>query len=334
MTKILWPTRFPLSAALVSALLLPLLHAPAQAQDRPAYPSRTVKIVSPFAPGGATDILARLLAQKLGEAWGQSVIVENKAGAGGAIAATFVARAERDGYTLLLGSVGPMEVLPSLVKKLPYDPERDFAPIDMLVNVENVLVVNDKLGVKTLPELIAYGKANPGKLKFGSSGIATTGHLAGEVFKQQTGVDMFHVPYKGGAPAATALLAGDIDMIFSTVPSVVQFIKAGRMRALAVTGEKPLDALPGVRPIRDLGVPGYRIGSWYGLLAPAGTPTPVIEKIHAELGRILAMPEVKATLLEQGWTTAHAPTAVMATQIQNGIRQWRVVIEKAGITAE
>lgn len=322
--------------ALGAAVLVWGVAPLAIAQDKSAstFPNRVVKIVSPFAPGGATDILARVIAQKLGEAWNQSVIVDNKAGAGGLIAGTAVARAERDGYTLLLGSVGPMEVLPSLVKKMPYDPELDFAPIDMLVNVENVLVVNDKVPAKTLAELIAYGKANPGKLKFGSSGIATTGHLAGEVFKQQAGVDMFHVPYRGGAPAAAALLAGDIDMIFSTVPSVIQFVKAGRLRALAVTGESPLEALPGVQPIKDLGLKGYRIGSWYGLLAPAGTPPAIIEKIHAELGRILAMPDVKSTLLEQGWTTAHAPTAFMAAQIRKGIREWKTVVEKAGIKLE
>ena len=321
------------TSCLISVAAL-LLSPCAVAQTAGNYPNRPVKIISPFAPGGATDILARILAQKLGEAWNQTVIVDNKGGAGGLIAGTAVARAERDGYTLLLGSVGPMEVLPSLVKKMPYDPEKDFAPIAMLVNVENVLVVNDRVPAKSLPELIAYGRANPGLLKFGSSGIATTGHLAGEVFKQQAGVDMLHVPYRGGAPAASALLAGDIDMIFSTVPSVVQFVKSGRLRAMAVTAENQIEILPGVQPIRKLGLPGYRVASWYGLLAPAGTAPAIIEKIHADVSRILLMPEVKTALLEQGWTTVHAPTSSMAEQIKTGIRDWKIVIDKAGLKAE
>ena len=185
------------------------------AQDAAAtYPNKPIKIISPFAPGGATDILARLLAQKLGEAWKQTVVVDNKSGGGGVIAAGEVARADKDGYTLLLGSVGPVEVLPSVMKKVSYDSEKDFAGVDVLVNVENVVVVNNQLPVKNIQELIAYAKANPGKLHSGSSGIATTGHLSLEVFNQLTGVDIVHVPYRGGAPVTTALLAGDIEMSF------------------------------------------------------------------------------------------------------------------------
>ena len=298
------------------------------------YPNKTVKIISPFAPGGATDILARILAQKLGEAWKQSVIVDNKSGGGGVIAAAEVARADKDGYTLLLGSVGPVEVLPKIMKKVPYDSEKDFSGVDILVNVENVVVVNSQVPVKNIPELIAYAKANPGKLHSGSSGIATTGHLALEVFNQQTGLDIVHVPYRGGAPMATALLGGDIQMSFSTVPSVIQYIKSGKLRAIAVTGDKQLEALPDIKPIKDQGVPGYRIGSWYGILAPSGTPTAIINKINGELGKIVAMPEVKSKLMEQGWTTTHTTPAQMNKQIQSEIQEWKVVIDKAGITLD
>ena len=307
-----------------------------RAQDAQAstYPNRVVKLISPFAPGGATDVLARLIAQKLGENWKQTVIVENKAGGGGIIAAATVARAEPDGYTLLLGSVGPIEVLPSIMTKMPYDAEKDFAPIDMLVNVDNVLVINEKTPVKTMAELIVYAKVNPGKLHFGSSGIATTGHLAGEVFKQQAGVDIVHVPYRGGAPAALALLAGEVDIIFSSVPTVVQHIKTGRLRALAVTGEKSIENLPGVRTIKEQGLTDYRVVSWYGILAPARTSTTIVNKINADLGRILAMPDVKTALLEQGWTTAHVTPPAMVKQIKNGIQQWKLVTEKAGIKPE
>lgn len=308
----------------------------AQALDAQAngYPNRVVRLISPFAAGGATDVLARVIAQKLNEAWKQSVIVENKSGGGGLIGAMAVARADPDGYTLLLGSVGPIEVLPGIMKKMPYDSEKDLAPVAVLVNVENVLVVHKNVPARSAAELVAYAKKNPGVLHFGSSGVATTAHLAGEVFKQQAGVDLVHVPYRGGAPAATALLGGEVDMIFSSIPAALPHIRSGRLRALGVTGEKPLDTLPGVRPIKEQGLPNYRVRSWYGLLASGGTPPAIVNKIHAEVGRILAAPEVQATLREQGWTTAHVPVADMAKQIRSGIREWKVVTERAGIRME
>ena len=298
------------------------------------FPNRAVTIVSPFAAGGATDVLARVVAHRLGEIWKQSVVVENKAGAGGVIATGYVANSKADGYTLLLGSVGPIEVLPSLLKKLPYDPEKDLAAVSMLVNVENVLVVNNSVPAKSVKELIAFAKKNPGSLNFGSSGIGTTGHLAGEVFKQQTNIEMQHVPYRGGAPAANALLAGDVQLSFATVPSVVGHVNAGKLRALAVTGSESLSALPGVPPIKDEGVPDYRIASWYGLVAPSGTPPAVINKIHGDVQKVLAMPDVKATLLDQGWTTVSASVEQMQKQISSGIKEWKVVLERAGIQAE
>jgi len=325
----------PLQILFALTCLISSTSLVAYAQDAAtSYPNKPVKIISPFAPGGATDILARILAQKLGEAWKQTIVVDNKSGGGGVIAAKEVARAPNDGYTLLLGTVGPIEILPSLMKKVPYDPERDFAGVDILVNVENVLVVNNQLPVKNIPELIAYAKANPGKLNAGSSGITTTGHLALEVFNQQTGSQINHIPYRGGAPAATALIAGEIDLIFSTVPSIIQHIKSGRVRAIAVTGEKSLDALAGIKPIREQGVPGYKIGSWYGILAPIGTPNHIILKINAELGRIIEMPDVKSKLLEQGWTTVHTSPAQMNQQIKTGIQEWKIVIQKANITLD
>ena len=318
----------------IIALLLNFSPTSYAQESASTYPSRTVKIISPFAPGGATDILARILAQKLGEAWKQTIIVDNKSGGGGVIAAAEVARSEKDGYTLLLGSVGPVEILPKIMKKVPYDSERDFAGVDIIVNVENVVVINNQVPVKNIPELIAYAKANPGKLHSGSSGIATTGHLALEVFKQQTGVDIVHVPYRGGAPMATALLAGDIQMSFSTVPSVIQHIKSGKLRAIAVTGDKSIETLSDIKPIKDQGVPGYKVSSWYGILAPSGTPPAIINKINNELGKIVANPEIRAKLLEQGWTTTHTTPAQMNKQIQTEIQDWKVVIDKAGITLD
>jgi tripartite-type tricarboxylate transporter receptor subunit TctC len=200
--------------------------------------------------------------------------------------------------------------------------------------VENVVVVNNQLPVKNIPELITYAKANPGKLHSGSSGIATTGHLSLEVFNQLAGVDIVHVPYRGGAPVTSALLAGDIEMSFSTVPAAIQYVKSGKLRAIAVTGDKQLDALPGIKPIKEQGLPGFKVNSWYGILAPSGTPPAVINKINLELGKIIAMPDVKAKLLEQGWTTVHTTPAQMNKQIQTEIQDWKSVITKAGISLD
>ena len=319
-----------------AALLALLLVAPARAQS-PAgadFPTRSVTLVSPFAPGGATDILGRLVGQKLSEMWKQTVLIDNKSGAGGMIAATAVARAAPDGHTLLIGTVGPIEVMPSLMKQMPYDPEKDLVGVARLVNVENVLVVNAKLPVTTMAELIDYAKKHPGKLHFGSSGIATTGHLAGELFKQQAGIDLVHVPYRGGAPAAQALLSGEVEVSFSTAPTAIAHVRSGRLRALAVTGDKPLDSLPGVKPVRELGLPDYRLPSWYGLLAPGGTPPAIVARLHADVERVLAMPDVKARLLEQGWTTTSMTVAEVNRQISEGIRMWRPVVQRAGIQIE
>lgn len=322
---------------LCAALITSLLPAWGWASDKPGnFPKQNVKLVSPFAPGGATDVLARLLGNHLGQLWKQSVIIENKPGGGGVIAATSVVRSPADGHTLLLGSVGPIEVLPSLIKDLPYDPQKDLAPIAILVNVENVLVVNEATPAKSVGELIALARKQPGKLNFASSGIGSTAHLAGEVFKQQAGVQITHVPYRGGAPAANALLAGEVEMSFASVPSVVGILKSGnnKLRALAVTGLKPLDALPNVPPLHTQGLPDFKVNSWYGLLAPKGTPPEIVRKINADVQFVLEIPEVKAALLDQGWTTVKGTPEQMARQIAEGIRDWGAVLKNSGIKAE
>lgn len=320
--------------ALLTAALLAAVPALAQSPAGGDFPSRTVTLVSPFAPGGATDILGRLMAQKLGEIWKQTVVVDNKSGAGGVIAATSVARAAADGHTLLIGTVGPIEVMPSIMKTMPYDPEKDLTGVAMLVNVENVLVVNTKLPVATMAELIAHAKKNPGKLHFGSSGIATTGHLAGELFKQQAGIDLVHVPYRGGAPAAQALLAGEVEVSFATAPTAITHVKSGRLRALAVTGDKPLESLPDVKPVREQGLPQFVLPSWYGLLAPGATPPAIVAKVNADVAKVLAMPDVRARLLEQGWTPVSMPPAQMNKEIRDGIRMWKPIVQRAGIQPE
>lgn len=330
-------TRRSANARMLAAVIAATVPALGWASDKPSnFPQRNVKLVSPFAAGGATDVLARLLGNHLGQLWKQSVIIENKPGGGGVIAATSVVRSPADGYTLLLGSVGPIEVLPSLIKDLPYNSQKDLAPIAILVNVENVLVVNEATPAKSVGDLIALAKKEPGKLNFASSGIGSTAHLAGEVFKQQAGIQITHVPYRGGAPAANALLAGEVEMSFASVPSVVGILKGGnnRLRALAVTGLKPLDALPNVPPLHTQGLPDFKVNSWYGLLAPKGTPPEIVRKINADVQFILGLPEVKSALLAQGWTTVKGTPEQMAKQIAEGIRDWGVVLKNSGIKAE
>lgn len=321
-------------AALCAAGLGVSLPLSASATVATDFPQRAVRLVSPFAAGGATDVLARVLAQQLGELWGQSVVVENKGGAGGVIGTQSVARAAPDGHTLLLASVGPFEVLPSLLREVAYDPVKDFAPIAMLVDVENVLVVNKNVPANSVEELTALARKQPGDLHFSSPGIGSTAHLAGEIFKQQAAVDIVHVPYRGGGPSANALLAGEVQLSFATVPSVIGHIKAGNLRALGVTGAAELKALPGVKPVREQGVPDYRVASWYGLVAPAGTPPAVVEKINADIQTILAKPDVKAILQEQGWSTVKSTPGQMRNQIVNGLKEWKAVLDRAGIKVE
>jgi tripartite-type tricarboxylate transporter receptor subunit TctC len=290
--------------AAVAAPLLGLVFACGLAFMSPAaaeaFPTKPAKLVVPFPPGGPLDTTARIIAQKLTDAWGQSVIVENKPGAGGNIGAGIVAKSPPDGYTIVMGALSTHAVNPSLYPAMPYDAQKDFAPITLVAITPNVLVVNPSLPVHSVRELIAYAKAHPGKLSFGSGSIGSAGHLAGELFKVDAGVDMVHVPYKGAAPAMQALLAGDTQLMFDNLASAMSQVKAGKLRALAVTTAQRSKLAPALPTMAEAGLPGFDISTWFGLLAPAGTPHDVIAKWNSGVTKILSDPSMRERLAAQG----------------------------------
>ncbi|HEY3179414.1 MAG TPA: tripartite tricarboxylate transporter substrate binding protein [Casimicrobiaceae bacterium] len=315
-----------LARSLAAALLVVSApHALAQA----AYPTKPVRLVVPFPAGGTTDLLARAAAQKLSEAWGQQVIVDNRPGAAGNIGAELVAKSAPDGYTLLMGTVGTHAINASLYAKMPYDHVKDFTPVILVAGVPNVLVVNPQVPVNTVPELIAYAKANPGKLNFASSGSGTSIHLSGELFKTMTGVQMTHVPYKGSAPALTDLIGGQVQLMFDNLPSSLAFIKAGKLRAIAVTSTTRAAALPDVPTVADT-VPGFEASSWFGVLAPAGTPRDIVMKINGEIAKWLASPDAKEKLAAQGANVAGGTPEDFTKHIQAETAKWSKVVKESG----
>ena len=311
-------------AASLAAALAPVAFA------QPAYPTKPIRIVVPFPPGGTTDILARAAAQKMTEAWKEQAVVDNRPGAGGNIGAELVAKAPADGYTLLMGTVGTHAINASLYAKMPYDHVKDFAPVILVAAVPNVLVVHPSVPATTVAELIAYAKANPGKLNFASSGSGTSIHLAGELFKVMAGVQMTHVPYKGSAPAIADLLGGQVQLMFDNLPSALPQIRAGKLRALAVTSSQRAAALPDVPTIAESGLPGYEASSWFGLLAPAGTPADIVAKINGEVARWLASPEAKEKLLAQGANAAGGTPEDFARHIATETAKWQKVVRESG----
>jgi tripartite-type tricarboxylate transporter receptor subunit TctC len=310
-------------AIVVAALATSLAFAQA------TYPSKAVRLVVRFRAGGTTDLLARAAAQKLSETWGQQVIVDNRPGAAGNIGSELVAKAAPDGYTLLMGTVGTHAINPSLYAKMPYDHVKDFVPVILVAGVPNVLVVNPGLPVNSVAELIAYAKANPGKLNFASSGSGTSIHLSGELFKAMTGVEMTHVPYKGSAPALTDLIGGQVQLMFDNLPSSLAFIKAGKLRALGVTSAARAVALPDTPAVADT-VPGFEASSWFGILAPAGTPRDVVMKINAETAKWLASPDAKEKLASQGANAAGGSPDVFVKHIQTETAKWAKVVKDSG----
>jgi tripartite-type tricarboxylate transporter receptor subunit TctC len=311
------------------AAALAALAPPAVAQG--GYPARPIVMVVGFAPGGGTDTVARIVAKKLGESVGQSVVVENRAGAGGNVATDHVAKAAPDGYTILLGSVGSLTVAPHLVANLPYDPVRDLAPITMAVVFANVLVVHPSVPANTLAEFVKLAKAKPGGITYGSSGIGGAGHLAGALLNMTAGIDLVHVPYKGGGPAMQDLLGGQIQSIFATPVSSGSQIRAGKVRALATTGATRSAYLPDVPTVAESGYPGYEATNWYAYMAPAGTPKEIVDRLNRELRQALTAPDVREQFDKQGVEAMPGTPGELAKYIERELATWGRVVKEAKI---
>lgn len=318
-----------LIAALVAAAALPL-SAFAQA----GYPNRPVTFVVPFPPGGGTDIAARLVAQKLSAKWGQSVVVENKAGAAGLVGADVVAKARPDGYTILVGNVGTQSINPSLYAKLPYNPDSAFAPISLITELPFVLMASPSFAPKTPRELVALAKAEPDKVTFASSGSGGSPHLTAEIFQQATGTRLTHIPYKGGGPAMTDLMAGHVNLLFASILEGSGHIKSGKLKALAVSSAARSPALPDVPTLAEAGINGAESGSWVALLAPAGTPSAIVEKIAADVKDVVAQPDVRGQLISQGGTPASTTPAQLQALIEADKARYGKVIRDKGVKVE
>jgi tripartite-type tricarboxylate transporter receptor subunit TctC len=317
---------------LAAAALLAALPA-AWAQN--AWPTKPVKIIVPFAPGGTTDILARAVAPELSRAFGQQFVVENKAGAGGNLGAEIVAKSAGDGYTLLMGTVGTHGINRALYAKLPYDPFKDFVPVTLVAGVPNVMVINSDLAashkINSVNDFVKYAKANPGKLNMASSGNGTSIHLAGELFKSQTGIFMAHIPYRGSSPALLDLAAGNMDVMFDNLPSAMQLIKGGRIKALAVTSGQRSSAMPDLPTIEEAaGLKGFEASSWFGLLAPAGTPMDIVNRIQQEVAKSLNTPAIKEKMQLQGAIPSGNTSAQFATMIEAEHKKWAAVVKASG----
>ncbi len=298
-----------------------------------SYPNRQIKIISPFATGGIADGFSRIIAQGLSETFGQPVIVENKTGGGGNIGADFVAKSPADGYTLIMGSIGTHAVNPYLVKSMPYDPLKDFVPVVFVLDAEGLLAVNPSLPAKNVPELIAYLKANPGKVSYGSGGIGTASHLAGELFVMTAKVDMTHIPYKGNALAITDLIGGQTQVMFATMPTILPYVKSDKLRGLAVTGATRDPSMPDLPSISET-LPGFDVKNWIGLFAPVGTAPAIVKKLHDEVSKIMQQTAVQKKLESEGAKFyAMTPEAFGAFQKKESAR-WGKIIKSAGIKPE
>jgi tripartite-type tricarboxylate transporter receptor subunit TctC len=305
--------------------------APSSAQD---YPNKPIRLVVPYPPGSGTDIVGRLLAQRLGEGLGQQVYVDNRPGAGATIGTAFVAKGTPDGYTILMADLGPLAIGPSFYRQLPYDPIKELAPISQVAVLPFVLVVHPSVPAHNVPELIALARAKPGELNYASVGNGTAVHLATELFRQIAGIDIVHIPYKGSAPALTDLIAGRTSMMFVNVLSVRSFLESGQLRAVAIGTAERSPAMPEVPTVAESTQPNFRAGVWFGLLAPAETPRAIIDKLNAETVRVLRTPDFKAKLIERGAESVPSSAEQFSALIQAEITKWAEVIRSSGVRME
>ncbi|MCA0425239.1 MAG: tripartite tricarboxylate transporter substrate binding protein [Proteobacteria bacterium] len=310
------------------ALTAATLVFPVLAQD---YPSKPVTLVVPFAPGGSSDVISRFVGQKLSELWKQSVIVDNKAGGAGQIAMQAVARSAPDGYTLILGHIGTLAVNPAMFEKLAYDYKKEFSPVAMLAIVPSAIGVNPDLPIKDIKDLIAYSKANPGKLNYGSAGNGSAGHLAMEYFKDTAKVDAQHVPYKGTGPMLTDLLSGQTQLTYNGILPLVPHAKSGKLRIIAVGSPKRLPLMPDVPTVEEQGYPGFETSQWYGILAPKGTPDAIIKKLNADINKVLAEPDIQKRLQDDGAVAGSGSPEDFGKYIDAEEKRWGPVVKKAGI---
>jgi len=320
-------SRFLQKLFCATALLAAGLNATAQT----AYPSKPVRVVVAFTAGGTTDILARAVTQHMSEKLKQSFIIDNKPGGGGNIGTEFVVRAPADGYTLIVNSVGPMAVNQTLYKNLPYDPLTDLVPVVQIADVPNVLVVNPEVPAKTLEEFIAYAKANPNKLNYGSTGVGTSSHLSSYMLSKRIGAETLHVPYKG-ANALNDLLAGRVQFMFATIPSVIAHIKAGKLRAIAVSSQKRSRSLPDVPTVAEKGFPDFSAGSWFGFFAPKGTPAPVIALLNKSVNE--ALPSLEAQMIREGADPVGGTPEQFGKFTRKEYEKWKAIVRESGATAE
>jgi len=320
----------PIAGAIVLAVTLGLSSA-AYSQ---AYPQRAIRVVVSFPPGGSTDFMARVLAQHMPATLGQPLVVDNRGGASGTIGTDIVAKAARDGHTLLVTADPPVTIAPSIYEKLPYNPTRDIAPITEMINYPYVAVVNSGVPVGSLKELIALAKAQPGKLRYAHPGVGTGIHLAGELFKMMVGVDIISVPYKGGGPAIVSVMGNEAQISFATPPSCLPHVKSGRLKALAQTTSKRSAPLPDLPTFVEAGVPDFHVDGWVGLFAPAGTPPRIIERLYAETAKVLQMPDVKEYVLAGGSDISGIPPEETRAKVRREIAMWAKVVKSAGIKAD
>jgi len=313
------------------ALAALAISAAAHAQ---VYPAKPIRMIVAYPPGGGTDIVGRMLAQKLGESLGQSVVVENRGGASGNIGTELAARAAPDGYTILMGNVAPNAINVSLFKDLPFDPVADFAPVSLVASTPNILVVHPSMPARTVKEVIALAKAKPGTLNFASAGVGSSSHLAGELFRILAGADIVHVPYKGAGPAMVDVLSGQVQLYFATMPAAMPHVKPGKLAPVAVTSARRSQALPDLPTIAESGVPGYEASTWYGVLAPAHTPSAVVARLHGDIVKILADAALHARLADQGFDPIGSSPEEFGAYIKSEIPKWGKVIRDAGIRPE